>query len=440
MRSSLELIVGCSRNAPLLFGKRFLGTYPYLRQQQLQKPREPIATIEPLSQSSIPKSSSFAEQPIIPLILPTITAKRTSLLNPADHTVDHEGFYYSVPQDQYDRNMGSRTFREMFRKDVKTFGECSIMIRSPGLEIINYIKRTNFSIPVVRYVLFGRAGVGKSATLAYLVHYFLLNGWVVLHVPSVTHWNNQVKEVQESTFKPGRIDLPLDSVDWLQHFLLQNGDLLRGSPGSPSNLKTHQKYIWSKREETPENSPLLDIVELGIKRARYANDCIGVIVKELKVLAAETNTKVAVVVDAVNALWAPTTTRKAGAGRKTMLAPEALSLFTHFKSALKNDWTNGAVITSVDLLGIPDEPVRKDDSGNHFPQYLLRKAGWEAMDPFIPICVPDYNLKEINNCIDYYLEKRWITHELGGTQQAKDELRFVSGMNPENLAQIVSRL
>lgn len=168
----------------------------------------------------------------------------------------------------------------------------------------------------------------------------------------------------------------------------------------------------------------------GVLFFRYANDCIGVIVKELKLSATESKAKVAVVMDVVNAIWSPTIIPRVD---KSTVPPEALSTFAHFKNILKNDWKNGVIVTAVDRLEIFDQPVLYDDSANHFPRHLLRRAGFEAMDPFIPVVVSDYNLKELTNCIDYYLEKRWLSHPMASTEKGRDELRFVSGMNPENL-------
>jgi len=43
-----------------------------------------------------------------------------------------------------------------------------------------------------------------------------------------------------------------------------------------------QDYKWGKRESTDAGSPLLNIVDHGISRTLYANDAVGVILKEIR--------------------------------------------------------------------------------------------------------------------------------------------------------------
>lgn len=269
---SIPLLVRCYRPYSNSSRRCFRSLSNPLFQQAQHRHEQASPPLPPDAHSV--RSFPFQE-PVILALLPSITAKRTSLTNPRDHTSDQEGFFYSVPPEHYDKYMVPRSFRPSFRKNVDTFGECSLMIRAPGLQIIDYINRSNLALPPVRYVLFGRDGVGKSLVLLYLLHYFGCNDWVIFHAPIVSHWTYALKELQESTFKPGRVDLPLESVEWLQNFLQQNGNILRGTPESPSQLAAHQKYVWSKREETLPGSPLLDIVELGIKRARYIQSAVG---------------------------------------------------------------------------------------------------------------------------------------------------------------------
>lgn len=39
---------------------------------------------------------------------------------------------------------------------------------------------------------------------------------------------------------------------------------------------------------------------------------------------------------------------------------------------------------------------------------LLYFQGFDFMDPFVPILVPEFNYKEAHNCIDYYIDRKWI--------------------------------
>ena len=39
--------------------------------------------------------------------------------------------------------------------------------------------------------------------------------------------------------------------------------------------------------------------------------------------------------------------------------------------------------------------------------------GFEFMDPFVPVFVDNYNEKEMESCIEYYIHKKWIQNEAG---------------------------
>jgi hypothetical protein len=47
-------------------------------------------------------------------------------------------------------------------------------------------------------------------------------------------------------------------------------------------LTVGEDYVWSKRETTHQGAPLMDLVDLGINRVKYASDCVNALTKELK--------------------------------------------------------------------------------------------------------------------------------------------------------------
>ena len=47
-------------------------------------------------------------------------------------------------------------------------------------------------------------------------------------------------------------------------------------------LRVAKEYVWSKREKTEEGAPLLELVELGMSRVKYASECVVAVVKEIK--------------------------------------------------------------------------------------------------------------------------------------------------------------
>lgn len=95
----------------------------------------------------------------------------------------------------------------------------------------------------------GANGTGKSLTLAHLIHYGSTAGFILVHVPwgietvesiilirnipyyfisiIAPDWFRRFKEIVPSTTSPGKFDNPVESVQWLKHFSLQNGPLLQ---------------------------------------------------------------------------------------------------------------------------------------------------------------------------------------------------------------------
>ena len=85
------------------------------------------------------------------------------------------------------------------------------------------------------------------------------------------------KEATPSATRPPLVEQPSKSVEWLRHFGHQNGSLLR-----ELQLKTTETRTWSKRETTPAGSSLLELIELGLNRAKYATDVIDALLTEIK--------------------------------------------------------------------------------------------------------------------------------------------------------------
>ena len=48
-------------------------------------------------------------------------------------------------------------------------------------------------------------------------------------------------------------------------------------------LKTTKEYVWSKKESLPEGSPLMSVIDEGLKQAKYATDVMGILARELKI-------------------------------------------------------------------------------------------------------------------------------------------------------------
>ena len=66
--------------------------------------------------------------------------------------------------------------------------------------------------------------------------------------------------------------------------------------------------------------------------------------------------------------------------------------------------------------------------------------GWEALDPFVPIPVEDYNELEMRSAIDYYLDRHWLQNPQAGSDIGRRELAALSAHNPYLLMQVCRSL
>ncbi|KAJ8872494.1 hypothetical protein PR048_026100 [Dryococelus australis] len=74
----------------------------------------------------------------------------------------------------------------------------------------------------------------------------------------------------------------------------------------PSALKTtivSKNYTWTKRETTPEGAPLMELIEFGINRVKYACDAVVAVLQEIKRHSTEGRCKTLVVIDGFNGFF-----------------------------------------------------------------------------------------------------------------------------------------
>nr|CAG4642504.1 EOG090X05V1 [Evadne anonyx] len=317
--------------------------------------------------------SSAASSEITP-----ISTFVTTEANPINHDVHHEGRFYTISEPVKKQLFTHGGLPRSFMTMVTTLNELSLMVRKPSLEIIKYLKEANYEDPVLRYVLYGKTGTGKSITLAHVLHYGMNAGYLLVHVPWVPNWFRRFKEVVPSVLHPNKYDHPFESAEWIKHFNSQNSGLLKD----------------------------LD--------ARFSQIC-----------------RTLVVIDGYNGFFSPKT--RALREDKSVILPSEFVLTEAFLSVTKNDWNNAAVVLSVDSTAHPGE-LRE----SHLPRYLLNKEGFEAVDPFIPVEVSNYTEKEIHSQIDYYIDRQWLQQPKAHTEQGRAELRFTSGFHPYTLMQLVA--
>uniref|UniRef100_A0A7N4NKT5 Small ribosomal subunit protein mS29 n=1 Tax=Sarcophilus harrisii TaxID=9305 RepID=A0A7N4NKT5_SARHA len=329
---------------------------------------------------------------------------RTQESDPAKHEEQHLSQHYNIPLEEV-KTIFPHGFPPRFGMQVKTFNEACLMVREPALELLHYLKNTNFANPAIRYVLYGEKGTGKTLTLCHAVHFCAKQDWLILHVPDAHSWMKNCPDLLQSTYNKERYDQPVKASTWLKNFKTSNEQFL-------NQIKIQQKYIWNKRDSIEEGRPLGEVVEQGLTRVRNASDAVGIVMKELKRQSSSGSFRLLVAVDGVNALWGKTTLKK-----------EDKSLH------------GGAIVMSLSQTGSLFKPRVA-----YLPQDLLGKEGFDDLDPFVPIQVYNYTPKEFESCIQYYLENRWLQHEKAHTEEGKKELLFLSNSNPWQLERLCAYL
>ncbi|XP_059615193.1 small ribosomal subunit protein mS29 [Phlebotomus argentipes] len=350
---------------------------------------------------------------------------RTSEVQPSRQSALQEGKFYTITPEVRKRLFTFGGLTKTYEKQMKTFAETTLMVRQPALEIMDYIKRTNFSKPVNRYVLYGKNGVGKSLTLAHLLHFGIENDFVLVHVPWVPNWLKKPRELVTLNEPEGFFDLPLDSAAWLIHFKTQNLPIL-----SRPEFVTSKDHVWSQRETTPKGATLLELVEHGINRMKFASGTIAALLSELKILSTEGKCKTMVAIDGFNAFLVEKTTLLAR--YKVRIPPEKITIVKPFLDMVNCDWQNGVCILILDQIA-----YARGHTNNEMPLNLLGRAGFEMLDPFVPVRVNDYTEKEYYSCIEYYVNRRWIQNQKQGFDE---ELKALSAKNPYDLMQLCSSL
>lgn len=343
-----------------------------------------------------------------------ISSFRTAEDNPVKHNAGNLARLYTIPTDTQQQLFQHGGLNRTFMKQVATFQECSILVRQPAVEIISYLNRADYTRPVNKYVLYGKFGVGKSITLSHILHYAFVQKFVLVHIYWAMHWFRDMKEVATSVLSPGCMDLPIDAGLWLKHFKSQNSKLLL-----QLDLKTSKDYVWNQREVSTQGTPILELVEFGISRVKYACGVVDALISELKLASTAGRCKTLVMIDGFNAFTSSYT--RIRDDNKMMVLPQQVSLARPFLDITKSDWCNGAVVLSV------DQTANKERQESYFPRYLLGKEGFEHLDPFVPVLVDDYNVAEFDSMIEYYKDRKWIRNITASGQR---ELELITNRNP----------
>lgn len=350
---------------------------------------------------------------------------RTLESNPTNHTEAHLARFYTIDPSLRKTTFHKSTMPKKFFEDTRTFTEMSLMVREPAVEVIGYLNKTDYKKPINRFVFYGELGVGKSLQLLHLIHYGQANDFIIVHVPWVADWYKKPKERSNSETKEGFLDINIDAAAWLIHFKTQNAGLLK-----KLDLKCSKEYVWSQRESTPAGSTLLELIEHGINRVKFATDTIAVLLEELKQQSTDGKCRTMVAIDGFNAFFHPKTVLKFD--NKIKATPDNITITQPFLSMTQSDWTGGVCLLVVDKWALSEDRMESD-----LPKYLLGRRGFEFIDPFVPMRVNLYNDQEFDNFINYYLDRKWIQNYVPGLDK---ELKVLSGRNGYKLKLVTAPL
>ncbi|OQR73465.1 28S ribosomal protein S29 [Tropilaelaps mercedesae] len=355
---------------------------------------------------------------------------RTLITDPTKHTTDHIGKFYKVPNAVQTGLFNVFQLTKIIRQIHILTGEFSIMVRSPFLEVRDYLKSYDYSQPALRVMLYGRLGTGKTQTMAHLLHYAYVNDWLIITHHWLPQYVRMPKELQPNETNPLLMDSPIDAAIWLQHFRVLNLNLL-----SRLNLTTDQEWKWSETETTAKGEPLTNIIEHGIKRVKHACQCVEALLLEIKAHTDAGKVKTFVAMEAVNTIWDTSFMKRPD---KSFIPVKDYTLLRAFKHVLANDWKNAAIVVTVDETGLTlkHRGFTLENVPSYTPRYLLGSKGFEFFEPFVPVRTENYNDKEFESALDFYIATNFIQHPKAKTESAREEFKFLSGKHPRSFVKI----
>lgn len=104
--------------------------------------------------------------------------------------------------------------------------------------------------------------------------------------------------------------------------------------------------MWNQRESTAQGTPILELIEFGINRVKYACGVVDALIKELKMASTAGKCKTIVISDGFNTFTSNYTNVRDET--KAMVLPKKITLATPFFNITQDDWCNGAVVLTVD--------------------------------------------------------------------------------------------
>ncbi|CAF1162306.1 unnamed protein product [Rotaria sordida] len=377
---------------------------------------------------------------------------RTSIDDPTLHTEKDLGLFYTVNSDDFKKiSPFGKALPLQFREECEAFNETAIMIRQPSLDIIKLIKQINWNLPPLKVVLFpAELGVGMSLCLFHVIHYGYRKKMLLVNTPTAAEVLKLALDATPSPNNEQMWDTPSAASTWLKTFAINNEAILR-----ETDFRTKFTYTWSARESTPAGTHLLDLIGYATDRIKYASECVGAIVKEVKAQVREKNIQTLVTFDTINSYYGPTWIVKPD---KSIVKPNEVTMVKALQELLLPDWNNAFIVVTIGPKGIIIPKVREKHNWlvrhGHFRtehrlpgvlmydgpmtvKSLLGTEGIEALEPFVPIQVEKYTENEFNNQYRYYIDRNWIQNYHGREEEGRKEILFFTARNPYEMAKFV---
>lgn len=245
--------------------------------------------------------------------------------------------------------------------------------------------------------------------------------WFILPVPSVFSWVHGPSELQVSTYHAERFDQPEQANALLQMCKSINSKAL-------AEVQLNNQYLFGRRDVIEKGEPLGKIIDTGLRRANYATDAVGVLLKEIR---GNPSLRVLLAVNQFNGFFLKTTFKDA---KQKWIKPKRLSLVHHFTELLhpSEGLKNGAMVFALSRTGM----LRSDIKSYQIPD-LIGKRGLSAVQDSINIEVPCYSKEELESCLQFYKERRILTKELNS--QLTKEIAFLKAYEPPIVSHLCRR-
>lgn len=349
---------------------------------------------------------------------------KTEENNPLKHDASHLGLYYILPGEQECSSIFGHP--SPFRKEItyfyKTIDVMPIMVRKPSLTAIDFLKKATEEVeakPNQKMLLYGDRGHGKTHSLTHIVHYHQCSGKrFIFHARDIKRFTIALKENPSSTTRLGRIDTPLHAALLLQQIKTQNEKLLEELRDT---LTCSQDYKWSAREITKAGEPIEYIITHGINRVIHSSDCLAVLVKELMLAAEAGKIRLTTVIDNANFLFHYHAGSSKHSDFKRILVDE-ITVARALKKLIRGNYKGGFTLATC------QDPLTSRQ--NLRPEEILGDDGMDHFNGAEMIHVPKYSRVEFENCMNLYQDVGWMTRPESRTREVRDEIRFVSGLNP----------